>query len=363
MKIPGITNKIILIVSDFHLGKGPFNDDGSMNLLEEFYYDNKFASFLEYYDKKYPLSDVELVFNGDIFDLIQVEYHERFPSRITERTALEKFNKIINGHPLFFSALKNFLNKSNRSLTYIQGNHDVGFLFPIVRDRFEEVIGKQYHYAGLRYKFDDIWIEHGQQYEPSNAFNEKEKFITKGVPEPIVNLPWGSLYVVNIFNKLKKKRPYLARVRPFSLYLRWALINDFLWAIMALFKSIIFFISNRFIPSRWYKNSFTDTLKIIKDFSFANSLETAAKKILKTTDYNTVILSHSHKIAFMKYKNSKTYLNTGCWMENINLDLEHFGKSLQFSFVKIEYSDSKNKNITLKQWNDKWDPVENIRFA
>ncbi len=353
--------KVILVVSDFHLGKGPYNEDGSLNFLEDFFYDDKFAEFLEYYDKKYPSAEIELVFNGDIFDLLQVDYREEYPARITEENALYRFNKIIEGHSVFFDALKMFLSKPGRKLVYVQGNHDAGFLFPRVRDRLEEVLGVPYHYAGMRYKTSGYWIEHGQQYEPSNRYDENELFLTKGIPEPIVNLPWGSVYVISILNKLRLKRPYVDKVRPFSLYFRWALINDFFWGIWALLRSFLFFLSKQFIKSRWYRTSIKETFDIIKEHSFFyKPLESSAEKILTSTDYHTVVFSHTHKMMYKSFKNERRYFNTGCWIEMIDLDLVHFGKNLRFTFVEVDFYKSGKSEAHLKEWKGKWREVEEV---
>ncbi len=360
MVIGNKIERIILVVSDFHLGKGPYNEDGSLNFLEDFFYDDKFEEFLDYYDRKYSSAEIELVLNGDIFDLLQVDYREEYPARITEENALYRFNKIVEGHPVFFDALRKFLSKPNRKLVYIQGNHDAGFLFPRVRDRLEEVIGVPYHYAGMMYKTGGYWIEHGQQYEPSNRYKEDELFITRGVPEPIVNLPWGSVYVISILNKLRMKRPYVDKVRPFSLYFRWGLINDFFWGVMALLRSFLFFLSKQFIKTRWYRTSLKETFEIIMEKSFAHPLEKSAEKILKTTDYHTVIFSHTHKMMIKTFKEGKKYINTGCWIEMIDLDLVHFGKNLRFTYAEIDFYKNGDSEAFLREWRGPCKEVEEV---
>ena len=64
-----MARKLKLVVSDFHLGKGPYRDDGSVNVFEDFRQDGKFAQFLDYHsDGEWKDAEVELVVNGDFFN-------------------------------------------------------------------------------------------------------------------------------------------------------------------------------------------------------------------------------------------------------------------------------------------------------
>ena len=85
--------KIKLVVSDLHLGKGIRLEDGSLNLLEDFTHDRQFIDFIEYYSTgKYRDYEVELIFNGDFFNLLQVDYKDTFPKKITEEIAFVKMD-------------------------------------------------------------------------------------------------------------------------------------------------------------------------------------------------------------------------------------------------------------------------------
>ena len=65
---------LVLVLSDFHLGKGRFREDGTINLLEDFDEDEKFSEFIDHYSTgTYYFSDVNVVLNGDIFNLIQMD--------------------------------------------------------------------------------------------------------------------------------------------------------------------------------------------------------------------------------------------------------------------------------------------------
>ena len=42
---------LILIMSDFHLGKGKFLKNGQKNILEDFFEDDRFIELVDYYSK------------------------------------------------------------------------------------------------------------------------------------------------------------------------------------------------------------------------------------------------------------------------------------------------------------------------
>ena len=71
-------NKSILVISDIHLGAG-YMVDGKRNYLEDFHYDSELVDFLEYYSSnEYAGREVELIINGDLFDLLAVPFVEYF---------------------------------------------------------------------------------------------------------------------------------------------------------------------------------------------------------------------------------------------------------------------------------------------
>src|SRR3989344_6306892 len=92
-------------ISDLHLGEGILYEDGTLNPLEDFLHDRSFYKFLKLIDEKYREYSVCLNLLGDIFEGAQDPPHEE--------AALERFKKIIKGHPLFFKAL-NFWTKRER---------------------------------------------------------------------------------------------------------------------------------------------------------------------------------------------------------------------------------------------------------
>src|SRR5207248_667068 len=92
-----------VVVSDFHLGKGRYFRDGSQNILEDFIYDREFAEFLDYHRSgTFADAEVELILNGDILNLLQIDTYGVHTHLITERSVVRAVEKIVAGHPEFF---------------------------------------------------------------------------------------------------------------------------------------------------------------------------------------------------------------------------------------------------------------------
>ena len=219
--------KYKLVISDFHIGSGRLDLDGGINRLESFILDSRFAGFLEYYSKRdFGRSEVELIINGDFLNTLQVDYREEYTTNISEEVALQKVAKIFDGHPELFQALADFAHTPNHSITYLYGNHDPAIMWPAVRDDIEERLDCEISWPGFRYRFDGVWVEHGNQYAPANRFNPNKLFVEYKKGDKVLNLPWGCIWVIDYLNVIKKERSYIDRVQPFGRYLALGVFLD-----------------------------------------------------------------------------------------------------------------------------------------
>ena len=233
----------------------------------------------------------KLIINGDIFDFLQVtslpeegdelqavtgkrtyadltENERLYGLGTTAPETIWKLNRIKAGHALFFRALGWFLaaNPENE-LILIKGNHDVELFWPAVQRRMRELIAEAYaawrqnaasqrpdhplwydnafpaeldlgdlasrvrfppwfhHEPGL------LYIEHGNQYDPANAFVDVLKPILpddedRPEHEQRVALPSGSLFVRYLFNQVEDVHPFADNMKPMTSYLRWAFTKE-----------------------------------------------------------------------------------------------------------------------------------------
>lgn len=350
-----------LIVSDFHVGRGRRLPNGNVNILEDFHFDGKFAEFLEYYSRdENKDTGIELIFNGDMFNLIQCDYHGHYPVIITETVSVQKLSVVIKGHPQFFGSLKKFLKEPNHHLTYVMGNHDQEMLWPKTRALLEQAVGREIRWKNIYYQVDGIHIEHGHQYEAVNRIDPSRLFLTEGLPEPILNLPWGTLFAIQFLVNIKVRRPALDKVRPFKMLLWWSLIFDTWLTLTSLFKLGVYFISTRFSKNRYRQNSLKSTLKILIEASVFPDLSDSAKQILRSPDIHTVVFGHSHVYKVVPVADNKQYINTGTWTDIISLDMDSFARKNRLTYVRVDY-DGEWAVPLLRHWVGQI-PVEDDAF-
>lgn len=346
-----LSQKTKLVISDLHLGVGRNLPDGTLNPLEEFYFDQKFEEFINFYTSgKYECHEIELILNGDIFNFLQIDYKGHFVGVITETISLNKLQRIISGHSGFFNSLKKF-SELGHKITYIVGNHDQEMLWPRVRELLNESVGQRVKYKNLVYFFDGVHIEHGHMHEAANRLNPKKFFLRKNLPEPILNLPFGSHFFVDCVLKLKFIYPHVDKVRPFSKALKWVLFNKTGFAITALLKVMYYFLSSLLTNDPRKSWTFKNLLKIISECAIFPDLSNSAKAILKDDRIHTVVFGHTHVYQYKQWPGGKQYFNTGTWTDLTSLDVQSLGKITKLTYVLFEYEqDSSRPNGRLKNW-------------
>lgn len=367
-----MSGKLKLVLSDFHIADG--QEAGLLNPWENFHHDAKLAELLRYYSTDYyEDEEVELIINGDFFDLLQVRYDGGFPDQITERIGLAKLKACLDGHPIVCRALSDFVDSPRKRITVLPGNHDFELIFPACRRLFCEVVtGKpeddRFRFIVDRdhYEFDGVQVHHGMQFEHMNRFDWKRLFLVKGHPEPILNLPWGSVFLLRVLNRLKEKRPYLDRVQPFSLYLMGALLFDTWFALQICFWAVHLFFVSRVLAlfKRPREVSFLDTFNLLWSYdAFPDFGHKVAKYLKKVPHVHTVIMGHTHLAMVRRFGRTKTYINTGTWTDLISLDLARPGLSRELTYATVEYPpDGGPPQSSLKAWRGYHDLWREIHY-
>lgn len=355
----------ILVVSDFHLGKGKFLNSGEVNILEDFNEDERFVEFLDHYSLgSYYLSDVHLVLNGDILNLIQIDIEGKFTHLIGEDDTVEMLKKIVEGHKEFFDGLRKFLSRPNKKLTYVIGNHDLPMVFKKAQIFLKEIIGEELEFTE-RFLEYGISIEHGHRFEALNTVPKSKYFISGPDNKKIINLPWGSLFCLYLLPKLKVHRPYIDNIRPLSLYIWWTIIHDFRFFIYLCFTVFKYLLRTQFRPYGKYNKNFKLSLKQISKISIHPSFISYARRILsKDKNVKVVVLGHSHISEWRRFKNGGYYFNCGTWNHVPSLDKSMHRNISNLSYVCIEIDKKTGsfKNAFLNSWQGKWSPfIEEVR--
>ena len=247
-------SKIKVVMSDLHLGAGRA-DAG--NALEDFQGDEMFGEYLGELvaESEEQSLDVELIFAGDAFEFLQVPsldtsqpydpaayYPIEYYASSSEEDSRHKMELIISGHPLFFGALRDFIQATSprRGVTFIKGNHDVNLHWLAVQETIRATLGATEERAGClvfeerRITREGIYVEHGHQYtERLNRFPDFEEPHDPESPDQLY-LPPGSRFVFRFFNEIERERYWIDGVKPLTALIWYALAFDFALAIRAL---------------------------------------------------------------------------------------------------------------------------------
>lgn len=351
-----------LILSDLHLGFGPYNADGSRNLLEEFHYDRPFAELMEYYCAgDYARAEVELIFNGDILNHLHTTPDDPDCDLLTERVALERTQKILAGHPQFFDALAQFAQHPHRRIVYLMGNHDLGIAWPKVQQLLKSRIHPDLCFYLDCYETDGIHVEHGNRFFADNRVDLQNLYWTRGEAEPVLKMPWGSFFAIHFINALKKDRPYMGKVFPFKNYLKWALFQDTGFALRTIVRLIVYFLKLNFAGDPKRNFSLFDTWKILREFSFPLHLDLEAKKLLTSLEkIRFVGFGHTHHARYRQFGQTKEYINTGSWNDLIGLDVGSLGQQLRWTFAEVSIGPDGHFEAQLKKWKGSYRVVEDF---
>jgi UDP-2,3-diacylglucosamine pyrophosphatase LpxH len=246
-----MSGKFKIVVSDLHLGAGP--PVGS-NPLEDFQADAEFSILVDHLvvESERSGADVELILNGDVFEMLQVPHvpvfdpgqfyaSGRYHSSAEADSAL-KMGHIIAGHPIFFAALRRFLQVGppRRSVAFVKGNHDLDLFWTAVQDGIRTALDGTGERAALltfeawRIVREGIYVEHGNQYaERIDRVRDMVDPRDPDRPEQLA-LPPGSRLVIDLFNPVERARYWIDGVKPITALVWYALKYDFPFAARAL---------------------------------------------------------------------------------------------------------------------------------
>ncbi len=345
-----MTHAIKLVVSDLHLGRGRFTSEGIRNPYEDFFFDESFDEFLGYYTQgKYANYDVELIINGDFLNLLQADILKDGVT-ITEFDCLIMLQRIVKGHPAFFDSLKRFMYSLNHHMSILVGNHDQGLLWSKVEGLLKNIISPRIEIYHRSRSFGDIYIEHGNNYDILNGFSAMDAIKKSPVNgDTILNIPWGSYFVLTFIYPRKKSTPYLDRIKPLRRYIRWGLLFDTRKTVATLLQMVWFYIVNRFHPDPQRRRKFHLTIEHVMESFKLGSITDIAEAILMHTNYRIVIFGHTHR-AMHRESQGKQYLNTGTWTDIVDMGMDNPGRHSRLTYVLIEY-EMNPPRASLREWH------------
>ena len=192
-----------------------------------------------------------------------------------------------------------------------------------------------------RYKFDGIYVEHGQQYEQFAAIDMQRPFITRRLAragaESAVGLALRRGPAAQDQAGASARRQGAAVLGVSALGARSTIFSGASRRRSASSSSC----STRCCSGGATRSSqgvARDASGCSKEITLYPNYDKIAFKILEENpDINTVIFGHTHILRYRQWREGKEYFNEGTWNETTNLDLDDYGKQIRLTYAFIEY--------------------------
>lgn len=363
---------IRLVVSDLHLGTGV--REGELNPLEDFFHDDRFAELLDFYEQKCGDDDqIELILNGDIFDLLKVQIDGVWPTEITQEIATEKLRQCLDGHPRFVGALRSFMAPPNRRLVYLPGNHDLDMWFSQPQELFKRYVAPGATAERVRfitssdtyYLPEGIQIRHGHQLERIHWVDYQSMTRKRRDGTEILNLPWGTLWILEVMNPAKLEKNHIDRVQPFGRFILGGVLFEPKFTAKFLLLSTLYWLRHRIFTIRAWLERLKRLPRLLREeiVEIGDFDHAAMRSVNKMRGVHTLIVGHSHAPRFRVLGRDKLMVNTGTWMDMINLDLRYLGQASGLTYALIEYTDAGKPRTRLMRWHGNPPPFEPVPYA
>ena len=240
----------LYVVSDLHLGRGRRPDTRRWSRLETFLYDDDFLAFCRWLCRD-THARAALVLNGDVFDFLRIEPEpdpaargaaRRFGPLPTPEVAARMAEDILGGHPRFLDGLCAVL-AAGHEVVLLPGNHDLEAQTEVVRAVIRRAVearlaeqgappgssGRLSFEAWFLHEPGRIWIEHGCQYDPENAYRWH---LRRGLSREAAaaaaegDLPLGNFFQRYLYNAFGSITFIVPSTRANYRYFRWLLANE-----------------------------------------------------------------------------------------------------------------------------------------
>ena len=201
-------DRVVAVFSDIEMGSGGPKDD--------FPHSPFLADLLSrYMEPPYLDRHVDLVFNGDTFDLLKTPYLGSYPHHISADVAIAKMASVASVHPRFFEVIRALVQPGDGRVQvhFVVGNHDAELSFPQVQAFLAALCGRspQVHVAGFGLDLGPVYCEHGQQadilfaQDPDNLFVEHQG-------RQLLNIAWASVALLDAVIPLHREFAFYERL-------------------------------------------------------------------------------------------------------------------------------------------------------
>lgn len=227
--------RAIVVLSDLHMGAGR-DPSGRWHPYEDFRWAAELSAFLRTIDEQ-GRGAVDLVLNGDTFDLLQspdVDCSGGAPEAgCTEAQALARLERILASHGAEINALAAFARAGANRIAFVPGDHDAALLFgPVGRraiDALRSPAGRVTVAAAGHWLSADgkVYAEHGHQigFSPHRFADWPRPFVRREGRTHLARSP-GERTIQDLYNRLEERYATVDNVATAGSGVKYALAAD-----------------------------------------------------------------------------------------------------------------------------------------
>jgi len=211
--------RAIVVIGDLHMGPGR-QAGGPWHPYEDFRWRDEFIAFLDALTAQG--GNIDLVVNGDLFELLQSSAVPCNSSGMTGCTAAEaaqRLDAVVTAHADELSAIGKLAAARSNRMFVIPGDHDAALLLPEVWPRAAAAFGAPadrvtlVRSGTLLLADDRIHIEHGHQLPASaNRFSNWPTPVITVNGRPQIERPWGEQVILPFYNRTEAKYPIVDNI-------------------------------------------------------------------------------------------------------------------------------------------------------
>jgi UDP-2,3-diacylglucosamine pyrophosphatase LpxH len=308
----GVPDRLVVVFSDIEMGAGgPYDDFPRSDFLAEI--------IRSYGQDPYRWLAVDLVFNGDTFDLLKTSTGGAWPTHITRDIAVAKMERIAAAHPAFFEALRDHVrdDPGRRRVFFVVGNHDMELLFPEVQALLRQRIDapQNVHFPGLEMSIGRLHVEHGSQLDPLFMVDAARPFITPKAGEPILALSWAAVALLEVAIPLQPLLYHHDRLKP----------KELVFELMPEVKELLTSELWTYWTRRYFQElvsgdpiktvSWTMIKELVRRLASWNPEielgEGPQRRMMENEKFDVYLVGHQHEPGWWSHGNRKV-LRTGC---------------------------------------------------
>jgi len=205
--------RAIVVIGDLHMGPGR-DDSGNWHPYEDFRWRDEFMAFLDALD-----GGIDLVINGDLFELLQSSTVPCAAAGCTPAEALQRLESVIKAHGAELSAIGRFAAAGSNRVHILPGDHDAALLVPAVWRRaaaaFAAPADRVALVASGTWVSPDgrVHVEHGHQLPLSADRFSTWPAITLSVGgRTYIERPWGEQVILPLYDRAEPRYPIVDNI-------------------------------------------------------------------------------------------------------------------------------------------------------